>query len=143
MYIKRDISRRGFLFQGALAAGALATRRVWAAPPPSRTVTMAIIGAGGRGRQMLPVFLNQPGVRFLAVCDAVRIPVVASGGAGKPEHFVEAITEANASAVLAASVFHYGLYSIAEVKQAMKNAGIPVGKLFHLEPDGSLREVEA
>ncbi len=61
-----------------------------------------------------------------AVCDAVRIPVVASGGAGKPEHFVEAITEANASAVLAASVFHYGLYSIAEVKQAMKNAGIPV-----------------
>ena len=61
-----------------------------------------------------------------AVCDSVRIPVVASGGAGKPEHFVEAITEANASAVLAASVFHYGLYSIAEVKQAMKNAGIPV-----------------
>lgn len=61
-----------------------------------------------------------------AVCDAVRIPVVASGGAGKPEHFVEAITEANASAVLAASVFHYGLYSIAEVKQAMKSAGIPV-----------------
>ena len=61
-----------------------------------------------------------------AVCDAVRIPVVASGGAGKPEHFVEAITEANASAVLAASVCHYGLYSIAEVKQSMKNAGIPV-----------------
>ena len=61
-----------------------------------------------------------------AVCDAVRIPVVASGGAGKPSHFVEAITEANASAVLAASVFHYGLYSIAEVKRAMKDAGIPV-----------------
>ena len=61
-----------------------------------------------------------------AVCSAVRIPVVASGGAGKPEHFVEAITEANASAVLAASVFHYGQYSIAEVKEAMRAAGIPV-----------------
>jgi cyclase len=61
-----------------------------------------------------------------AVCDAVRIPVVASGGAGKPEHFVEAITEGHASAVLAASVFHFGLYSIAEVKEAMRAAGIPV-----------------
>ena len=68
------ISRRGFLFQGALAAGALATRRTWAqaTTPPSRTITMAIIGAGGRGRQMLPVFLNQPGVRFIAACDVVR-----------------------------------------------------------------------
>ena len=73
MFIKKEISRRGFLFHGALAAGALATHRVWAAPPPSRTVTMAIIGAGGRGRQMLPVFLNQPGVRFLAACDAVTV----------------------------------------------------------------------
>lgn len=61
-----------------------------------------------------------------AVCDAVRIPVVASGGAGKPQHFVDAIVEANASAVLAASVFHYGLYSIAEVKEAMRAAGVPV-----------------
>ena len=61
-----------------------------------------------------------------AVADAVRIPVVASGGAGEPKHFVEAITEANASAVLAASVFHYGLYSIAEVKEAMRAAGVPV-----------------
>lgn len=60
-----------------------------------------------------------------AVCDATRIPVVASGGAGKPEHFVEAFTKANASAALAASVFHYGICSIAEVKRAMKAAGIP------------------
>lgn len=60
-----------------------------------------------------------------AVCDAVRIPVVASGGAGEPRHFVEAITEGHASAVLAASVFHYGIYSIAEVKEAMRAAGIP------------------
>ena len=61
-----------------------------------------------------------------AVCDAVRIPVVASGGAGKPQHFVDAIVQANASAVLAASVFHYGIHSIAEVKEAMRAAGVPV-----------------
>ncbi|MDO5309495.1 MAG: imidazole glycerol phosphate synthase subunit HisF [Planctomycetia bacterium] len=61
-----------------------------------------------------------------AVVDAVRIPVVASGGAGVPQHFVDAIKKANASAVLAASVFHYGIYSIAEVKQAMRAAGVPV-----------------
>ena len=60
------------------------------------------------------------------VCDAVRIPVVASGGAGKPQHFVDAIVQANASAVLAASVFHYGIHSIAEVKEAMRAAGVPV-----------------
>ena len=61
-----------------------------------------------------------------AVCDAVRIPVVASGGACKPQHFVDAIVQANASAVLAASVFHYGIHSIAEVKEAMRAAGVPV-----------------
>ncbi|MDD3589021.1 MAG: imidazole glycerol phosphate synthase subunit HisF [Thermoguttaceae bacterium] len=61
-----------------------------------------------------------------AVTDAISIPVVASGGAGEPKHFVDAILKANASAVLAASVFHYGIYSIAEVKEAMRAAGIPV-----------------
>ena len=74
MFIGHGISRRGFLFSSAAAACVLGTRRTWAqaATPPSKTITMAIIGVGGRGRQMLPVFLNQPGVRFLAVCDAVR-----------------------------------------------------------------------
>ena len=74
MFIKKEMSRRGFLVRSSLAACALAAHRTWAqaATPPSRTITMAIIGAGGRGRQMLPVFLNQPGVRFIAACDAVR-----------------------------------------------------------------------
>ncbi|MBR0504428.1 MAG: Gfo/Idh/MocA family oxidoreductase [Kiritimatiellae bacterium] len=74
MFIKKEMSRRGFLVRSSLAACALAARRTWAqaATPPSRTITMAIIGAGGRGRQMLPVFLSQPGVRFIAACDAVR-----------------------------------------------------------------------
>ena len=58
---------------GAAAACLLPTRRTaaQAAVPPSRTVAMAIIGYGARGKQMLPVFLGQPGVRFLAVCDAI------------------------------------------------------------------------
>ena len=58
---------------GSAAACMLPLRRTaaQAAVPPSRTVTMAIIGYGGRCRQMLPVFLGQPGVRFLAVCDAI------------------------------------------------------------------------
>ena len=69
----QQINRREFLAIGAAAACMLPARRTaaQAAVPPSRTVTMAIIGYGGRGRQMLPVFLGQPGVRFLAVCDAI------------------------------------------------------------------------
>lgn len=67
-------TRRGFLFQGLATACVLGAHRTWAqkATPPSRTVTMALIGAGARGRQMLPVFLNQPGVRFLAACEVVK-----------------------------------------------------------------------
>ncbi|MCL2332492.1 MAG: imidazole glycerol phosphate synthase subunit HisF [Actinomycetia bacterium] len=61
-----------------------------------------------------------------AVVDAVSIPVTASGGAGKAEHFVEAVLEAGVDAVLAASVFHFGELSINEVKRAMKAAGIEV-----------------
>lgn len=64
-----------------------------------------------------------------AVSDAVNIPVIASGGAGKPEHFAQAVTEGHASAVLAASVFHFGQFSIDEAKSAMQNAGVPVRRL--------------
>ncbi|MCL2024277.1 MAG: imidazole glycerol phosphate synthase subunit HisF [Coriobacteriia bacterium] len=61
-----------------------------------------------------------------AVARAVDVPVVASGGAGKIEDFVEAIIEGEADAVLAASVFHFGTLTIAEVKEAMAAAGIAV-----------------
>jgi imidazole glycerol-phosphate synthase subunit HisF len=61
-----------------------------------------------------------------AVSSAVQIPVVASGGAGKPEHLVEAIRTGKADAVLAASIFHFGEYSIAETKRLMQHCGIPV-----------------
>ena len=61
-----------------------------------------------------------------AVAEAVTIPVVASGGAGKLEHFYKAVTTGRASAVLAASVFHFGEISIAEAKRYLKERGIPV-----------------
>jgi cyclase len=57
---------------------------------------------------------------------AAPVPVIASGGAGRLEHFAEAVTAGAADAVLAASVFHDGIYSIAQVKDAMASAGVPV-----------------
>lgn len=61
-----------------------------------------------------------------AVADAVSIPVIASGGVGNPKHFVEGYKEGGADACLAASVFHFGEYSIAEVKKVCQEAGIPM-----------------
>ena len=61
-----------------------------------------------------------------AVADAVRIPVIASGGAGKLEHFYDALTEGGASAVLAASLFHFGRYKIADVKDYLRTRGVVV-----------------
>ena len=61
-----------------------------------------------------------------AVSRKVQIPVVASGGAGKPEHLVEAILVGKADAVLAASIFHFGEYSISQTKRMMAENGIPV-----------------
>lgn len=61
-----------------------------------------------------------------AVTGAVSVPVIASGGAGKTKHLVEAAREGHAAAVLAASIFHFGEISIGEAKQAMANAGVPV-----------------
>ena len=61
-----------------------------------------------------------------AVAEAVTIPLVASGGAGKPEHLAEAVTIGKADAALAASIFHFGTYSIAETKRLMAERGIPV-----------------
>ena len=61
-----------------------------------------------------------------AVADAIRIPVIASGGAGKLEHFYEALTAGGASAVLAASLFHFGEFKIAEVKSYLRERGVVV-----------------
>ncbi|MEO0820260.1 MAG: imidazole glycerol phosphate synthase subunit HisF [Pseudomonadota bacterium] len=61
-----------------------------------------------------------------AVADAVGIPVIASGGVGTLEHLVEGVREGHASAVLAASIFHFGEHSIAEAKAHMGRTGLPV-----------------
>ncbi len=59
-----------------------------------------------------------------AMSEAVNVPVIASGGAGGPDHMAEALTEGKADAVLAASIFHFGTYSIREVKDALSEQGI-------------------
>ncbi len=61
-----------------------------------------------------------------AVADAVRVPVIASGGVGTLEHLVEGIRDGHATAVLAASIFHFGTFTIGQAKAALAAAGIPV-----------------
>ena len=61
-----------------------------------------------------------------AVADAVAIPVIASGGVGDLDHLVEGVRQGHASAVLAASIFHFGEYTIRQAKARMAAAGIPV-----------------
>jgi cyclase len=61
-----------------------------------------------------------------AVADAVPVPVIASGGVGTLDHLVEGVMQGHASAVLAASIFHFGTYTIAEAKTHMKAAGAEI-----------------
>ncbi|HRO51495.1 MAG TPA: HisA/HisF-related TIM barrel protein, partial [Hyphomicrobium sp.] len=61
-----------------------------------------------------------------AVSDAVPVPVIASGGVGNLDHLVEGVRDGHASAVLAASIFHFGTYTIGEAKKHMADAGIAV-----------------
>jgi cyclase len=68
-----------------------------------------------------------------AVVDSVEIPVVASGGAGNPEHLRAVLAEAGASAALAASIFHYGDYSISHTKDYLASRGVPVRRVKRAE----------
>ncbi len=86
-------------------------------------------GAG----EILLTSMDQDGARtgydtalLRAVSSVVRVPVIASGGAGRAAHMVDAVTMGGAAAVLAASIFHFGDVTIGETKQAMAAAGIPV-----------------
>ncbi|HIJ62296.1 MAG TPA: imidazole glycerol phosphate synthase subunit HisF [Rhodospirillaceae bacterium] len=90
---------------------------------------MAGLGAG----EVLLTSMDRDGTRqgfdiplTRAIADAVRIPVIASGGVGTLDHLVAGIRDGHATAVLAASIFHFGQYSIAEAKAHMRAAGIPV-----------------
>ena len=90
---------------------------------------MADAGAG----EILLTSMDRDGTRVgfdieltRAVADAVTIPVIASGGVGTLDHLVEGIRDGHATAVLAASIFHFGEHSIGEAKAHMRAAGIPV-----------------
>lgn len=92
-------------------------------------VKMAQFGAG----EILLTSMDRDGTKqgfniplTRAVADAVRIPVIASGGVGTLDHLVEGVRDGHASAVLAASIFHFGTYSVAEAKEALKAADIAV-----------------
>ncbi len=92
-------------------------------------IQMADYGAG----ELLVTSMDRDGTRqgfnvelTRTIADAVSVPVIASGGVGNLQHLVDGVKEGHASAVLAASIFHFGEYSIKQAKQAMKNAGIPV-----------------
>lgn len=65
-----------------------------------------------------------------AIADAVTVPVIASGGAGTLDHLVEAVKLGHASAVLAASIFHFGTYTVAQAKQHMAQCGIPTRQMI-------------
>ena len=90
---------------------------------------MANLGAG----EILLTSMDRDGTRSgfdieltRALSDSVQIPVIASGGVGTLDHLVEGIRDGHASAVLAASVFHFGEYSIIEAKAHMAAAGVAV-----------------
>jgi cyclase len=90
---------------------------------------MAELGAG----EILLTSMDRDGTKAgfdialtRAVADAVRIPVIASGGVGTLDHLVEGIRDGHATAVLAASIFHFGIYRLADAKAHLAKAGIPV-----------------
>lgn len=91
-------------------------------------VKLAELGAG----ELLVTSMDRDGTRdgydlalTRAIADAVNVPVVASGGVGNLDHLVEGVREGRASAVLAASIFHFGQHSIAEAHAALRAAGLP------------------
>ncbi|WP_184221814.1 imidazole glycerol phosphate synthase subunit HisF [Paenochrobactrum gallinarii] len=90
---------------------------------------MADLGAG----EILLTSMDRDGTKAgydialtRAVADSVRVPVIASGGVGTLDHMVAGIRDGHAAAVLAASIFHFGTYTIEEAKRALADAGIPV-----------------
>ncbi len=91
-------------------------------------VNLAKLGAG----ELLVTSMDGDGTKAgydleltRTIADAVSVPVVASGGVGTLDHLVEGVTKGHASAVLAASIFHFGTYTIAEAHAALRAAGLP------------------
>ena len=89
---------------------------------------LAVLGAG----ELLVTSMDRDGTKAgfdlsltRTIADAVSVPVVASGGVGTLDHLVAGVTEGHASAVLAASIFHFGTYTIAQAHDALRAAGLP------------------
>ncbi len=141
------VERMSAAFGSQCIVVAIDARRV----PGSRPARFEVFVAGGRkntgldavawaaeaerrgGGEILLTSMDRDGTKdgydldlTRAVTRAVNIPVIASGGAGELDHFSEVIIEADADAVLAASVFHFGEFSIRQVKESMASHGIPV-----------------
>jgi cyclase len=102
-------------------------------PEPLDAVAWAREGAERGAGEILLTSMDRDGTEHgyeleltRAVTSAVDVPVIASGGAGNLDHLVEAVEEADADAVLCASIFHYGQYTVREAKEHMRDAGIPV-----------------
>lgn len=90
---------------------------------------VAVLGAG----EILLTSMDRDGTKIgydialtRAIADSVSVPVIASGGVGTLEHLVAGIKEGHASAVLAASIFHFGEFTIGEAKAKMRDAGLPM-----------------
>jgi imidazole glycerol-phosphate synthase subunit HisF len=119
-----DAKRRDDGFEVYVAGGRTATGR--------DAVTWAREGVGRGAGEILLTSMDRDGTKdgydlelVRAIADAVDVPVIASGGAGEPAHLVDGL-EAGADAVLAASIFHYGEYTIPQVREALRDAGVPM-----------------
>jgi cyclase len=103
-------------------------RRATGIDAVEHAVTLAKLGAG----ELLVTSMDGDGTQqgydlklTRAIADAVSVPVVASGGVGTLQHLVEGVTQGHASAVLAASIFHFGTHTVAEAHAALRAAGLP------------------
>jgi cyclase len=103
-------------------------RRATGIDAVAHAIRLAELGAG----ELLVTSMDGDGTQagydldlIRTIADAVSVPVIASGGVGTLEHLVEGVTRGHASAVLAASIFHFGAHSIAEAHAALRAAGIP------------------
>jgi imidazole glycerol-phosphate synthase subunit HisF len=104
-------------------------RRATGIDAVKHAINLAALGAG----ELLVTSMDRDGTRdgydlelTRAIADAVSIPVIASGGVGSLDHLVDGVTQGHASAVLAASIFHFGDATIAQAHQALAAAGLPV-----------------